>query len=63
VVNSSLECVSFLTPDNSDVVVVVLNRGENSVTFKLLDVDISGKQQAVKVTVLPHSIQTFVYSG
>ena len=38
-----------------------MNRGDNSVTFKLLDTDTSGKQQALKVTALPHSIQTFVY--
>ena len=58
--DSSLECVAFLTPNN-DVVVVVLNRGDDSVTFKLLDVQVNGDQQAVKVAALPHSIQTFIY--
>ena len=58
--NSSLECVAFLTPDNS-VVVVVMNRGDNAVTFKLLDTVASGKKQALKITALSHSIQTFVY--
>ena len=36
VMDSSLECVAFLTP-TSDVVVVVLNMGDESVTFKLLE--------------------------
>ena len=60
VVNSSLECVAFLTPSDN-VVVVVLNRGDSSVSFKLLDTGTDGNQQALKVTALPHSIQTFVY--
>ena len=60
VVNSSLECVAFLTP-SSDMVVVVMNRGDNSITFKLLDTDLSGNQQALKITAIPHSIQTFIY--
>ena len=58
--NSSLECLSVLTPKGT-VVGVVLNRGDNPVTFKLLDIDTSGKKQALKITVLPHSIQTFLY--
>ncbi len=58
--NSSLECLSVLTPEGA-VVVVVLNRGDNAVTFKLLDIDTSGKKQALKITSLPHSIQTFLY--
>lgn len=61
VVKSSLECVAFLTPNSTDVVVVVMNRGDDSITFKLLDTDASSKQQAVKITALPHSIQTFIY--
>ena len=59
VVKSSLECVAFLTP-LEDVVVVVMNRGDDAVTFKLLD-DNEGKMQALKLTALPHSIQTFIY--
>ena len=58
-VKSSLECVAFLTP-LEDVVVVVMNRGDDAVTFKLLD-DNGGNMQALKLTALPHSIQTFVY--
>ena len=58
--NSSLECLAFLTPDKG-VVVVVMNRGDDSVTFKLLDTDTSGKKQALKIAALPHSIQTFLY--
>ena len=54
--NSPLECVAFLTP-TSNVVVVIMNRGDNAVSFKLFDAD---KQKAVKVTALMHSIQTFV---
>ena len=55
--NSPLECVAFLTP-TSNVVVVVMNRGDNAVSFKLFDAD---KQKAViKVIALMHSIQTFV---
>ena len=63
VVNSSLECVAFLTPNSTDVVVVVMNRGDDSITFKLLDTDVGGKQQALKIDALPHSIQTFVYGS
>ena len=58
--NSSLECVAFVTPSDQ-VVVVVMNRGDSSVTFKLLDTGASGTQQALKVEALPHSIQTFIY--
>ena len=60
VMNSSLEAVAFLTP-KEEVIVVVMNREDNPITFKLLDEDKSGKQQALKVTALPHSIQTFIY--
>lgn len=60
VMNSSLESVAFLTP-SKQVIVVVMNRGDNSVTFKLLDDDTGGDKRAVKVTALPHSIQTFIY--
>ena len=59
VVGSSLECVGFITPDNK-VVVVVMNQGDDPVTFKLLD-ELSGGKQAVKLEALPHSIQTFIY--
>jgi hypothetical protein len=59
VVGSSLECVSFITPDNK-VVAIVMNQGDVPVTFKLLD-ELSGGKQAVKLVALPHSIQTFVY--
>ncbi len=58
--NSSLECLSVLTPD-SGMVVVVLNRGQDAVTFKLLDINVGGQKQALKITALPHSIQTFLY--
>ena len=58
--NSSLECLSALTPDGG-VVVVVLNRGQDAVTFKLLDINVGGQKQALKITALPHSIQTFLY--
>ena len=60
VINSSLECIAFLTPTDK-VVVVVMNRGDTSVSFKLLDTGVNGDQQALKMTALPHSIQTFVY--
>ena len=59
VLGSSLEVASFLTPDKQ-VVVVVMNRGDQPVTFKLLDDD-GGKLQAVKVSAVAHSIQTFLY--
>ena len=42
-----MECVGFITPDN-EVVVVVMNQGDNPVTFKLLD-ELSGGKQAVKM--------------
>jgi hypothetical protein len=40
VVGSSLECVGFITPDNK-VVAIVMNQGDDPVTFKLLD-ELSG---------------------
>ena len=57
---SSLEAVAFLTPQKQ-VVVVVMNRGDDPVTFKLADC-IGGSTQAVKITALAHSIQTFLYT-
>ena len=49
----TLECTAPL----KQVVVVVMNTGDQPITFKLLDTS-GGKQQAVKVTALAHSIQT-----
>eukprot|EP00731_Ephydatia_muelleri_P037747 Em0551g6a len=57
---SALECIAFLTPE-SGVVVVAMNTGDSPITFKLLDI-VAGQPEAVKVTALPHSIQTFVYA-
>lgn len=57
---STLECITFITPDQH-VVAVVMNRGDQPVTFKLLD-DFSGNKQALKIEALPHSIQTFMYT-
>ena len=59
VVGSNLECVGFIALDNK-VVVVMMNRGNDPITFKLLD-ELSGGKQAVKREALPHSIQTYVY--
>ncbi len=61
VAGSELECVAFLTPEKQ-VVVVVMNRGDDPVTYKLLDVVEGGVGQAVKLIALPHSIQTFLYA-
>ena len=60
VIGSSLETVAFLTPEKQ-VVVVVMNTGDQPITFKLLDV-VAGNKQAVKITALAHSIQTFLYT-
>ena len=49
-----MECIGFIAPDNK-VVVVVMNRGDDLITFKLLD-ELSGGKQAVKMEALPHSI-------
>ena len=57
--NSSLECTAFLTP-SSQVVVVVLNTGDNDITFKLTDIN-SGAKQALKVDAVAHSINTYMY--
>ena len=57
--SNSLECTAFLTPSNQ-VVVVVMNPGDKPVTFKMVDISGGGKQ-ALKVTALAHSIQTFTY--
>ena len=57
--NSSLECTAFLTP-SSQVVVVVLNTGDSDITFKLTDTSPTGKQ-AVKLTAVAHSMQTYLY--
>ena len=59
VVGSSLEAVAFLTPDKQ-VVVIVMNTGDQPVTFKLLDI-VGSNKQAIKITALAHSIQTFLY--
>ena len=62
--NSSLESTAFLTPDKR-VVVVVMNTGDQPITFKLLDHTTGGRagtnRSAVRVTALAHSIQTFLY--
>ena len=55
---SSLEAVAFFTPDKQ-VVVIVMNTGDQPITFKLLDI-VGGNKQAVKITALSHSIQTFL---
>ena len=60
VTNTSLECTAFLTPSNQ-VVVVVMNTGDSDIAFKLMDV-LPDSKQAVKLTALAHSIQTFIYS-
>ena len=60
VLGSSLEATAFLTPEKQ-VVVVVMNTGDQPITFKLLD-NFNGSKQAVKVTALAHSIQTYLYS-
>ena len=59
VAGPSLETVAFLTPDKQ-VTVIVMNTGDGPVTFKLSDIAGSSKQ-AVKITALAHSIQTFLY--
>ena len=59
VIGSSLEAVAFLTPDKQ-VVVIVMNTSDQPITFKLLDV-VGSDKQAVKITALAHSIQTFLY--
>ena len=59
VAGSSLEAVAFLTPDKQ-VVVILMNTGDQPITFKLLDV-LGSSKQAVKITALAHSIQTFLY--
>ena len=60
VLGSSLEATAFLTPEKQ-VVVMVMNTGDQPITFKLLD-NFNGSKQAVKVTALAHSIQTYLYS-
>ena len=57
-VGTTLENIGFITPDK-EVVVVIMNTGDESVKFKLKDYD---HARAVNVTALPHSIQTFIYS-
>lgn len=58
--NSSLESLAVLTP-SGEVVVVIMNTGDEQVSFKLLDISSTGSKQAVKIAALPHSIQTFMY--
>ena len=61
VINSTLECTAFLTPSPDEkVVVVVMNTGDQAVSFKLADM-YQGMVQAANITALPHSIQTFIY--
>ena len=64
--SNSLECVAFLTPQKS-IVVIVMNTGDETVEFKLADAVTAGAAeeqpvQALKAKALPHSIQTFLYS-
>ena len=54
VVGSTLESIAFLTPQKQ-VVVVVMNTGDQPITFKLMD-SIGNTSQAVKVIALAHSI-------
>ena len=58
--SANLESVAFVTPQKQ-VVAVVMNTGEQPVTFKLVDTALQ-VTQAVKVTALAHSIQTFIYA-
>lgn len=53
----ALECTAFFTP-SSQVVVIVMNAGDNDITFKIKDL-VAG---SVQVTALSHSIQTFIYN-
>lgn len=59
VAGSTLEATAFLTPDQQ-VVVVVMNTGDQPITFKLLD-DTGGTLLAAQITAVAHSIQTFLY--
>ena len=58
-----VEGAAFLAP-SKQVVLVLMNRGDASTTVKISDVMPGGdnKKQALKFTVLAHSIQTFLYS-
>ncbi len=53
----TLESTGFITPDNQ-VVVIVMNTGDNDVTFKLHDIHYG---MAVSIKAVSHSIQTFLY--
>jgi len=53
--NGNLGCVAFLRPDNN-IVVVILNQGDNAVTFKLQQ----GTSSA-KIVIPDHAIATYVY--
>jgi len=55
--NGGLGCTAFLRPDNT-IAVVVLNTGDNAVTFKLQQ-----GTQAAKIDIPDHSIATFTYTN
>ena len=53
--SDKLETTAFLTPDNRRVV-VVLNRSDESVDFRLCEQNLYTEQK-----ILPHSIKTYIY--
>jgi glucosylceramidase len=55
--NGGLQCTAFLRPDNT-VAVVVLNLGNNAVTFKLQQ-----GTQAAKILIPDHAIATYTYAN
>lgn len=61
--SADVEGTAFLTP-SKQVVLVLMNRGDASITVKISDVMPGGgnKKQALKFTALAHSIQTFLYT-
>ena len=61
--STSLESTAFLTP-NKQCVLIVMNTQDASVDIKISDIlpNSGNKKRAFKITILAHSIQTFIYS-
>lgn len=55
--STELECTGFYTPYNQTVI-VVMNTNDKAIPFKLYD---TLHDQAVNITAIPRSIQTFWY--
>jgi len=57
---NNLFTVSFLTPENKKVV-IIMNQSDNNIEIQLIDNSIPNIPQFTQVPILSHSIQTLIY--